>query len=176
MLKSNNRFCILDQINEDEIHHNHYQNNNQNENQKDNKIIDDSDKINIDLLSDDYDKLKEAIPEFMKKARESSKFEGVDVNLKFTKPEIRLEIDREKYMINFKGNDIVLARKEFELLALLAAKAGKVFTRDEILERVWGNEVVVGDRTIDVHIRKLREKIGEESIKTVKGIGYKFDF
>ena len=62
------------------------------------------------------------------------------------------------------------------MLALLAAKAGKVFTRDEILERVWGNEVVVGDRTIDVHIRKLREKIGEESIKTVKGIGYKFDF
>ncbi|HNP49030.1 MAG TPA: winged helix-turn-helix domain-containing protein, partial [Bacteroidia bacterium] len=61
-------------------------------------------------------------------------------------------------------------------LALLASKPGKVFTRDEILERVWGNEVIVGDRTIDVHVRKLREKLGEELIKTVKGIGYKFDF
>ncbi|MEO0311443.1 MAG: hypothetical protein RIQ89_1100, partial [Bacteroidota bacterium] len=67
-------------------------------------------------------------------------------------------------------------RKEFELLSLLASKPGKVFTRDEILERVWGNDVVVGDRTIDVHIRKLREKLGDDHIKTVKGIGYKYDF
>ena len=87
-----------------------------------------------------------------------------------------LIINREQYVI-LKGEErIELPRKEFELLALLASKAGKVFTRDEILEKVWGSEVVVGDRTIDVHIRKLREKIGEESIKTVKGIGYKFDF
>jgi two-component system alkaline phosphatase synthesis response regulator PhoP len=62
------------------------------------------------------------------------------------------------------------------LLSLLASKPGKVFTRDEILDRVWGNDIVVGDRTIDVHIRKLREKLGEENIKTVKGIGYKFEF
>jgi two-component system alkaline phosphatase synthesis response regulator PhoP len=62
------------------------------------------------------------------------------------------------------------------LLALLASKPGKVFTREEILERVWGNDVIVGDRTIDVHVRKLREKLGEELIRTVKGIGYKFDF
>lgn len=87
-----------------------------------------------------------------------------------------LQIDREQYLV-FRGQEkMELPRKEFELLALLAGKPGKVFTRDEILEKVWGNDVVVGDRTIDVHIRKLREKIGEELIRTVKGIGYKFDF
>jgi two-component system, OmpR family, alkaline phosphatase synthesis response regulator PhoP len=74
------------------------------------------------------------------------------------------------------GEKVELPRKEFELQMLLASKPGKVFTRDEILEKVWGQDVVVGDRTIDVHIRKLREKLGEELIKTVKGIGYKFDF
>ena len=87
-----------------------------------------------------------------------------------------LQIDREKYMVYQSGNKIALPRKEFELLSLLASKPGKVFTRDEILERVWGSDIIVGDRTIDVHIRKLREKLGEEHIKTVKGIGYKFDF
>jgi two-component system alkaline phosphatase synthesis response regulator PhoP len=66
-------------------------------------------------------------------------------------------------------------RKEFELLALLTSKPGKVFTREDILSRVWGSDIVVGDRTIDVHIRKIREKLGDESIKTIKGIGYKFD-
>jgi len=87
-----------------------------------------------------------------------------------------LKIDRDQYLV-FKGDEkIELPKKEFELLTLLATKPGKVFTRDEILERVWGNDVVVGDRTIDVHIRKLREKFGDELIKTVKGIGYKFDF
>ncbi len=87
-----------------------------------------------------------------------------------------LQIDREQYLV-FRGKEKVeLPRKEFELLSLLAAKPGKVFTRDEILERVWGNDVIVGDRTIDVHIRKLREKFGDEYIKTIKGIGYKFDF
>jgi len=87
-----------------------------------------------------------------------------------------LQIDREKYLVYQSGNKVILPRKEFELLALLASKPGKVFTRDEILERVWGSEIIVGDRTIDVHIRKLREKLGEEHLKTVKGIGYKFDF
>jgi two-component system alkaline phosphatase synthesis response regulator PhoP len=87
-----------------------------------------------------------------------------------------LQIDREQYLVFKNSEKIELPRKEFELLALLAAKPGKVFTRDEILERVWGNDVVVGDRTIDVHIRKLREKLGDELIRTVKGIGYKFDF
>lgn len=86
-----------------------------------------------------------------------------------------LRIDREQYLVARGAEKIELPRKEFELLALIAAKPGKVFTRDEILDKVWGTEVVVGDRTIDVHIRKLREKFGEEMIKTVKGIGYKFD-
>jgi two-component system alkaline phosphatase synthesis response regulator PhoP len=87
-----------------------------------------------------------------------------------------LEIDREQYNVTRNGIAMDLPRKEFELLSLLAAKPGRVFTRDEILRSVWGNDVFVGDRTIDVHIRKIREKIGEESIKTVKGIGYKFEF
>ena len=85
-----------------------------------------------------------------------------------------LTIDREAYKIISKGKEIVLPRKEFELLSLLASKPGKVFKRDEILDKVWGNEVVVGGRTIDVHIRKLREKIGDNSFKTIKGVGYKF--
>lgn len=86
-----------------------------------------------------------------------------------------LKIDREKYMINFKGNDIILARKEFELLALLASRPGKVFLRNEILSQVWGTEVIVGDRTIDVHIRKIRQKLNLDCITTVKGVGYKFE-
>lgn len=85
-----------------------------------------------------------------------------------------LVIDRDEYKISLKGEEIVLPRKEFELLSLLASKPGKVFKREEILDKVWGNEVVVGGRTIDVHIRKLREKIGDNSFKTVKGVGYKF--
>ncbi|HZW62860.1 MAG TPA: response regulator transcription factor [Flavobacteriaceae bacterium] len=85
-----------------------------------------------------------------------------------------LVINRDEYKIVLKGEEIVLPRKEFELLSLLASKPGKVFKREEILDKVWGNEVVVGGRTIDVHIRKLREKIGDESFKTVKGVGYKF--
>ncbi len=83
-------------------------------------------------------------------------------------------INREEYKIVKKGKEIILPRKEFELLALLTSKPSKVFKREVILDKVWGNEVVVGGRTIDVHIRKLREKIGEEHFKTVKGVGYKF--
>ncbi len=86
-----------------------------------------------------------------------------------------LEINREEYKITKDGEEIVLPKKEFELLYLLASKPGKVFKRDEILSQVWGNDVVVGGRTIDVHIRKLREKIGEEMFKTIKGVGYKIE-
>ena len=86
-----------------------------------------------------------------------------------------LEIDREKYTVTREGEVLTLPRKEFELLFLLISKPGKVFTRDEIMHRVWGDDIVVGDRTIDVHIRKIREKLGDESIKTIKGVGYKFD-
>ena len=85
-----------------------------------------------------------------------------------------LIIDHDAYKIILSGKELVLPRKEFELLSLLSSKPGKVFKRDEILDKVWGNEVVVGGRTIDVHIRKLREKIGDNSFKTVKGVGYKF--
>lgn len=85
-----------------------------------------------------------------------------------------LIINREEYKIIKGKKEIVLPRKEFELLALLASKPGKVFKREDILDRVWGNEVIVGGRTIDVHIRKLREKIGDDSFKTIKGVGYKF--
>ncbi|HTO36478.1 MAG TPA: response regulator transcription factor [Flavobacterium sp.] len=86
-----------------------------------------------------------------------------------------IEINREEYKIIKEGQEIILPRKEFELFYLLASKPGKVFKREEILDKVWGNEVVVGGRTIDVHIRKLREKIGEDLFKTIKGVGYKFE-
>lgn len=86
-----------------------------------------------------------------------------------------LEIDREKYMVKYQGQDIILARKEFELLSLLASKPGKVFLRNEILNQIWGTEVIVGDRTIDVHIRKIRQKLNLDCITTVKGVGYKFE-
>lgn len=85
-----------------------------------------------------------------------------------------LVIDKERYVIVKKGKDVSLPRKEFELLSLLISKPEKVFTREEIFDRVWGENIVVGDRTIDVHIRKLREKLGDKYIKTVKGIGYKY--
>ncbi len=85
-----------------------------------------------------------------------------------------LVIDKERYLIRMNDEEMVLPRKEFELLSLLVSKPGKVFTREEIYFSVWGENVVVGDRTIDVHIRKLREKIGNDHIKTLKGIGYKF--
>ncbi|UPQ77673.1 response regulator transcription factor [Flavobacterium azooxidireducens] len=86
-----------------------------------------------------------------------------------------IEVNREEYKIIQGGKEIVLPRKEFELFYLLASKPGKVFKREEILDKVWGNEVVVGGRTIDVHIRKLREKIGDDLFKTIKGVGYKLE-
>jgi two-component system alkaline phosphatase synthesis response regulator PhoP len=86
-----------------------------------------------------------------------------------------LIIDPEKFIIQYNGKDISLAKKEFELLYLLASKPGRVFVRNEILSQVWGAEVIVGDRTIDVHIRKIRQKLGVDCITTVKGVGYKFE-
>lgn len=85
-----------------------------------------------------------------------------------------VKIDRERYLMIYNGKEFNLPKKEFELLSLLMSKPGKVFTREVILDKIWGGEVVVGDRTIDVHIRKLREKLGSDYIKTVKGVGYKF--
>lgn len=86
-----------------------------------------------------------------------------------------IKIDRDEYKVYKDGEVLLLPRKEFELLSLLASRPGKVFKREEILNKVWGNEVVVGGRTIDVHIRKLREKIGDDYFKTVKGVGYKLE-
>jgi two-component system alkaline phosphatase synthesis response regulator PhoP len=86
-----------------------------------------------------------------------------------------LTIDREAYKVVHEGKDLSIPRKEFELLYLLASKPGKVFNREKIMEKIWGSDVVVGDRTIDVHIRKLREKIGDQYFKTIKGVGYKFN-
>ena len=86
-----------------------------------------------------------------------------------------LLIDKTSYEVTYKGQKIHFARKEFELLYMLASTPGKVFSRDKILEQIWGNDVYVGDRTVDVHIRKIREKIDPEFIKTIKGIGYKYD-
>lgn len=84
-------------------------------------------------------------------------------------------IDREKYVVIKDGREIILPRKEFELLLMLCSKPNKVFTRSEIFTNVWGDDVIVGDRTIDVHIRKIREKIGIENLKTIKGVGYKYE-
>jgi two-component system alkaline phosphatase synthesis response regulator PhoP len=84
-------------------------------------------------------------------------------------------IDKERYVVYKDGVELSLPKKEFELLALLASQPGRVFTRENILSSVWGNDVIVGDRTIDVHIRKLREKLGDDFFKTIKGVGYKFE-
>ena len=86
-----------------------------------------------------------------------------------------LVIDREKFVVKIKGQELTLPKKEFELLELLASRPGKVFNREQILAIVWGNETIVGERTIDVHIRKLREKLGESYIRTIKGVGYTFN-
>ena len=86
----------------------------------------------------------------------------------------RITINRERFLVFLDGQEIQLPKKEFELIELLASRPGKVFTRDQILGSVWGNETIVGERTIDVHIRKLREKLGESYIRTIKGVGYTF--
>jgi len=86
-----------------------------------------------------------------------------------------LEINAYKFAVSYKGQEITLAKKEFELLSMLASKPGRVFLRAEILQKVWGSDVIVGDRTIDVHIRKIRQKTGVDMIRTVKGVGYKFE-
>lgn len=99
---------------------------------------------------------------------------AVELNDNISSASGSIVLDREKYMVIKDGRELVVPRKEFELLALLMSKPGKVFMRDEIYSRVWGNDVIVGERTIDVHIRKLRERIGDNYIHTLKGVGYKF--
>ncbi|MDC6470376.1 response regulator transcription factor [Flavobacteriales bacterium] len=97
------------------------------------------------------------------------------VNQIIKNDKVSLEINRDKYIVISEGKEFTLPKKEFELLALLFSKPGNVFTREAILAKVWGDDIVVGDRTIDVHIRKLREKIGDVNIKTIKGVGYKLN-
>ena len=97
------------------------------------------------------------------------------VNQIIKNDKVSLEINRDKYIVICEGKEFTLPKKEFELLALLFSKPGNVFTREAILAKVWGDDIVVGDRTIDVHIRKLREKIGDVNIKTIKGVGYKLN-
>jgi len=87
----------------------------------------------------------------------------------------KILIDRDRYMVELEGKELQLPKKEFELLELLASRPGKVFNRDQILAVVWGNDTIVGERTIDVHIRKLREKLGDAYIRTIKGVGYTFN-
>jgi two-component system alkaline phosphatase synthesis response regulator PhoP len=103
----------------------------------------------------------------LRRSERKETFETIQVN--------DLVIDQDKYLVIKEGKELVLPKKEFKLLRLLASTPGKVFTRDEIFHKVWGDDVIVGDRTIDVHVRKIREKIGITNIKTIKGVGYKFD-
>lgn len=106
----------------------------------------------------------------IRRGRQSTPTEDVSTTLKVGE----LEINRDEYIVYRKGKPLALPKKEFELLLFLASQPGKVFTRDILLEQVWGSDVQVVDRTIDVHVRKLREKIGKKWIKTVQGVGYKF--
>jgi two-component system alkaline phosphatase synthesis response regulator PhoP len=103
--------------------------------------------------------------------RRLEKSGGLEVN----QGERAIKIDREKFTVEIEGKELLLPKKEFELLELLASRPGKVYNREQILAIVWGNETVVGERTIDVHIRKLREKLGDDYIRTIKGIGYTFN-
>jgi len=107
-----------------------------------------------------------------------SKIESLLRRLEMTETEFSesdIRINREKFNVELNGKELSLPKKEFELLELLAGKPGKVFTRDQILNLVWGDQAVVGERTIDVHIRKLREKLGNDYIRTIKGVGYTFN-
>ena len=97
------------------------------------------------------------------------------VNQVMKNDKVSLEINRDKYIVICESKEFTLPKKEFELLALLFSKPGNVFTREAILAKVWGDDIVVGDRTIDVHVRKLREKIGDSHIRTIKGVGYKLN-
>ncbi len=112
------------------------------------------------------------VKSLLRRSHNHSKASKQDTNVLIINEHFK--IDKERYLIIKDGREISLPKKEFELLLLFASKLDKVFTREEIFSNVWGNDVIVGDRTIDVHIRKIREKIGNEYIQTMKGVGYKF--
>ncbi len=125
----------------------------------------------LDSGADDY--ITKPIKPRLLISKVNSLLRRSNVNQVLKNDKISLEINREKYIVLSDGKEYTLPKKEFELLALLFSKPGNVFNREVILAKVWGDDIVVGDRTIDVHIRKLREKIGNQYIKTVKGVGYK---
>jgi len=128
----------------------------------------------LEIGADDY--LKKPIRPKVLMSKVNSLFRRVSKELDHNINLGELIINRENFSVRYKNEDINLARKEFELLSLLASKPSKVFLRNEILNQIWGTEVIVGDRTIDVHIRKIRQKLNLDCIKTVKGVGYKFEF
>jgi two-component system alkaline phosphatase synthesis response regulator PhoP len=123
--------------------------------------------------ADDY--LKKPIKPNVLLSKVESLFRRIQIGSNNNLSNADLIIDRDKYNVTYKGANIVLARKEFELLNLLASKPSKVFLRNDILRQIWGSDVIVGDRTIDVHIRKIRLKLNLDCIVTVKGVGYKFE-
>ncbi len=127
----------------------------------------------LETGADDY--LKKPIRPKVLMSKVNSLFRRVSKEIDHNINLGELIINRENFSVRYKNEDINLARKEFELLSLLASKPSKVFLRNEILNQIWGTEVIVGDRTIDVHIRKIRQKLNLDCIKTVKGVGYKFE-
>jgi two-component system alkaline phosphatase synthesis response regulator PhoP len=127
----------------------------------------------LEIGADDY--LKKPIRPKVLMSKVNSLFRRVSKEIDHNINLGELIINRENFSVRYKNEDISLARKEFELLSLLASKPSKVFLRNEILNQIWGTEVIVGDRTIDVHIRKIRQKLNLDCIKTVKGVGYKFE-
>lgn len=130
----------------------------------------------LDTGADDY--VNKPISPKLLLSRVNALFRRVNKNEKSSDGILQIDnmvVDPVKFMVTVDGEDRVLAKKEFELLYLLASRPGRVFLRNEILNQVWGNDVIVGDRTIDVHIRKIRQKLGLDCITTVKGVGYKFD-
>ena len=127
----------------------------------------------LEIGADDY--LKKPIRPKVLMSKVNSLFRRVSKEIDHNINLGELIINRENFSVRYKNEEINLARKEFELLSLLASKPSKVFLRNEILNQIWGTEVIVGDRTIDVHIRKIRQKLNLDCIKTVKGVGYKFE-
>ena len=137
--------------------------------------VEDMDKImGLTLGADDY--LTKPIKMKLLVSRVQAILKRIDAETAPAEPAAAgIAVDRERYTVTRDGNEIALPRKEFALLDLLYSSPGKLFSREEIYTKIWGTEVVVGDRTIDVHIRKLRQKIGDERIVTIKGVGYKFE-
>ena len=129
--------------------------------------------VGLDSGADDY--IAKPIKPRVLLSKIKALLRRASVNQVIKNNKVSLEINRDKYIVLCDGKEFTLPKKEFELLALLFSKPGNVFTREVILAKVWGDDIVVGDRTIDVHIRKLREKIGDSRIKTIKGVGYKLN-